>query len=134
MCVCAASKLGAEAFENLKVVKLSLGQMKGCMYLLRPETVESIFVMWRLTHDQMYRDWGWKVVQVREVVVCGWRVIQGEEGGGEMGCLFVLQALEEQCKTDAGYSGIYVNHSGKDDVQQSFFPGRDPQVPSLVLQ
>jgi len=31
--------------------------------LLRPETVESIFVMWRLTHDQKYRDWGWNIFQ-----------------------------------------------------------------------
>ena len=35
------------------------------MYLLRPETVETYFVLWRLTHDQKYRDWGWEVVQVR---------------------------------------------------------------------
>jgi Glycosyl hydrolase family 47 len=34
-------------------------------YILRPETVESYFVMWRLTHDQKYRDWGWDVVKVR---------------------------------------------------------------------
>lgn len=34
-------------------------------YILRPETVESYFVMWRLTHDQKYRDWGWDVIQVR---------------------------------------------------------------------
>lgn len=33
-------------------------------YILRPETVESYFIMWRLTHDQKYRDWGWDVVQV----------------------------------------------------------------------
>eukprot|EP00731_Ephydatia_muelleri_P031967 Em0023g474a len=89
-----ASKLGAEAFEfegNDPVTRTNER-----MYLLRPETVESFFVMWRLTHNQMYRDWGWEVVQ----------------------------ALEEQCKTDAGYSGIrdvYSNHGDKDDVQQSFF-------------
>lgn len=29
--------------------------------LLRPETVESLFVMWRVTHDQKYRDWGWSI-------------------------------------------------------------------------
>jgi mannosyl-oligosaccharide alpha-1,2-mannosidase len=33
-------------------------------YILRPETVESYFIMWRLTHDQKYRDWGWDFVQV----------------------------------------------------------------------
>lgn len=33
-------------------------------YILRPETFESYFVMWRLTHDQKYRDWGWDAVLV----------------------------------------------------------------------
>ena len=36
-------------------------------YILRPETIESYFVMWRLTHDQKYRDWGWEAVQVRQI-------------------------------------------------------------------
>ncbi|SPQ98628.1 unnamed protein product (mitochondrion) [Plasmodiophora brassicae] len=31
--------------------------------LLRPETVESLFILWRLTHDQKYRDWGWKIFE-----------------------------------------------------------------------
>ena len=30
--------------------------------LLRPETVESLFYMWRITKDQQYRDWGWKIL------------------------------------------------------------------------
>jgi endoplasmic reticulum Man9GlcNAc2 1,2-alpha-mannosidase len=29
--------------------------------LLRPETVESLFVMWRITHDERYRDWAWDI-------------------------------------------------------------------------
>jgi len=29
--------------------------------LQRPETVESLFVMWRITHDPIYRDWGWEI-------------------------------------------------------------------------
>lgn len=33
-------------------------------YILRPETFESYFIMWRLTHDQKYRDWGWDAIQV----------------------------------------------------------------------
>ena len=27
--------------------------------ILRPETVESYFYLWRITKDQKYRDWGW---------------------------------------------------------------------------
>ena len=34
-------------------------------YILRPETVESYFYLWRLTHNPKYRTWGWQVVQVQ---------------------------------------------------------------------
>ena len=34
--------------------------------LLRPEAVESFYVMYRLTGDEKYRDWGWDVVQAIE--------------------------------------------------------------------
>ncbi|XP_041346922.1 LOW QUALITY PROTEIN: endoplasmic reticulum mannosyl-oligosaccharide 1,2-alpha-mannosidase-like [Gigantopelta aegis] len=34
--------------------------------LLRPETVESFFVLYRLTKDQRYREWGWKIFQAFE--------------------------------------------------------------------
>lgn len=65
-------------------------------YILRPETFESYFIMWRLTHDQKYRDWGWEAVQ----------------------------SLEKYCRTPSGYSGVrnvYQKDPQKDDVQQSFF-------------
>lgn len=29
--------------------------------LLRPETAESLFVLWRVTRDPVYRDWGWEM-------------------------------------------------------------------------
>jgi len=29
--------------------------------LLRPETVESLLIMWRTTGDPIYRDWGWEI-------------------------------------------------------------------------
>lgn len=31
--------------------------------LQRPETVESLFYMWRITGDEMYRKWGWEMFQ-----------------------------------------------------------------------
>ncbi|KAI1147041.1 glycoside hydrolase family 47 protein [Nemania diffusa] len=34
--------------------------------LQRPETVESLFVMWRITEDPLYREWGWKIFQAFE--------------------------------------------------------------------
>jgi len=34
--------------------------------LLRPETVESLMVMYRVTGDEIYRDWGWEIFQAFE--------------------------------------------------------------------
>jgi hypothetical protein len=31
--------------------------------LQRPETVESLFLMWRITKDPIYREWGWQIFQ-----------------------------------------------------------------------
>lgn len=43
--------------------------------LQRPETVESLFYMWRITGDEMYREWGWEMFEsfVKHTIV---------EGGG----------------------------------------------------
>ena len=44
--------------------------------LQRPETVESLFYMWRITGDEMYREWGWEMFKafVKYTAV--------DEGGG----------------------------------------------------
>ena len=44
--------------------------------LQRPETIESLFYMWRITGDVMYREWGWEMFKsfVEHTAV--------EEGGG----------------------------------------------------
>ena len=34
--------------------------------LLRPETVESLFVLWRVTRDPTYRAWGWHIFRAFE--------------------------------------------------------------------
>ena len=47
-------------------------------FVQRAATVESYFIMWRLTKDSKYREWGWEVVE----------------------------ALDEHAKTEAGYAGI----------------------------
>lgn len=31
--------------------------------LQRPEAVESLFIMWRITGDEIYREWGWKIFE-----------------------------------------------------------------------
>jgi mannosyl-oligosaccharide alpha-1,2-mannosidase len=90
------TKLGPEAFRFSEAVEARAMKANERYYILRPETIESYFVMWRLTHDQKYRDWGWEAIQ----------------------------ALETHCKAPGGYSGIknvYQANVLKDDVQQSFF-------------
>lgn len=58
-----ATNLGPEAFRVDSMGRMT-SRNNEKMYLLRPETVETYFYLWRLTHDQKYRDWGWEVVQV----------------------------------------------------------------------
>mmetsp|Transcript_34867 Transcript_34867/g.79519 ORF Transcript_34867/g.79519 Transcript_34867/m.79519 type:complete len:609 (+) Transcript_34867:18-1844(+) len=39
----------------------------GALYnIQRPETVETLFYMWRYTHDEKYREWGWEIFQAFE--------------------------------------------------------------------
>lgn len=40
--------------------------LQSSVNLLRPETVESLFVLYRATKDQCYRDWGWEILQAFE--------------------------------------------------------------------
>ena len=64
--------------------------------LLRPETVESLFILWWLTGEPRYREWGWTI----------------------------FLAFETHCRLDAGYSGLLDvtglgrGHNGK---MESFF-------------
>eukprot|EP01132_Coremiostelium_polycephalum_P002399 gene2399-2966_t len=66
-------------------------------YLLRPETIESLFILYRVTGDTLYQDYGWEI----------------------------FEALEKHCKiASGGYTGLRdVNNpeSSQDNVQQSFF-------------
>ena len=34
--------------------------------LLRPETLESLFYLWRITNDPIYREWGWEIFEAFE--------------------------------------------------------------------
>jgi len=65
--------------------------------LLRPETVESLFYMWRFTHDPKYREWGWRI----------------------------FTAFERHCRVSTGgYAGlknVNVDTSAKDDTMQTFW-------------
>lgn len=90
-----ATHLGPEAFRFSEGVEAKALRAQEKYYILRPETFESYFILWRLTHDQKYRDWAWDAVQ----------------------------AIEKYCRSPGGFSGIknvYLDDPQKDDVQQSF--------------
>ncbi|KAJ3323197.1 Mannosyl-oligosaccharide 1,2-alpha-mannosidase IC [Blyttiomyces sp. JEL0837] len=82
--------LGAEV-TNMELMKADYPK-----FHLRPEVIESIFYMWRFTHDPIYREKGWEIVM----------------------------ALEKHCKApDGGYYGLddVNNPKSKDDRMNSFF-------------
>lgn len=72
-------------------------QVNESSYFLRPETVESLFILYRVTGDSTYRDWGWDI----------------------------FQAIEKYCKTKIAYSEVQdVRNNNTDnftDKMQSFF-------------
>ncbi|CAN6552048.1 unnamed protein product [Malus baccata var. baccata] len=62
--------------------------------ILRPETIESLFYLWRFTGNKTYQEWGWNI----------------------------FQAFENNSRVDSGYSGLKdVSTGEKDDMMQSFF-------------
>lgn len=66
-------------------------------YILRPETVESIFLAYRLTGDSRYRDIGWKI----------------------------FKSIEKHCRLEGGGYASVLNvddtHSQKDDKMETFW-------------
>jgi len=65
--------------------------------LLRPETVETFFILYYLTKDPIYREWGWEV----------------------------FESIEKCCRTHIAYASLKnVNdfHKGHEDRMESFFP------------
>lgn len=59
-----ATRIGPEAFhfDQGNEARALYGNEK--YYILRPETIESYFVLWRITRDPKYREWGWDAAQV----------------------------------------------------------------------
>jgi len=78
----------------------TIGQAK---YILRPETIESLFILYRITGKIQYREWGWTI----------------------------FQAINKWCRTPSSFSGLIdtdfdLNRSANkednwDNGQQSFF-------------
>lgn len=91
----ATLKLGPEGFGFQGGNEATAIRANEKYYILRPEVIESYFVMWRMTKNPKYREWGWEAAQ----------------------------ALEKNCRIGSGFSGIKNVYDVKpvhDDVQQSF--------------
>ena len=58
--ICCGTHLSSEANRIPSVVYLR------CLISDRPETVESLFIAYRLTGDEIYREHGWKIFQAIE--------------------------------------------------------------------
>jgi len=64
-------------------------------YILRPETVESLFILYRITGNKKYQDWAWEL----------------------------FSNIEKNCRVKYGYSGLHNVYQPQsyNDVQESFF-------------
>ena len=46
-------------------------------YLLRPETIESLWYLYYVTGNKTYQDWGWKIFQVKEYFYTVYNLLGG---------------------------------------------------------
>ncbi|XP_018493169.1 mannosyl-oligosaccharide 1,2-alpha-mannosidase MNS2 isoform X2 [Raphanus sativus] len=85
------TKLAGENYVFNSGSDMSVGASSN---ILRPETVESLFYLWRLTGNKTYQDWGWNI----------------------------FEAFEKNSRIETGYVGLKdVNTGVKDNKMQSFF-------------
>ncbi|KAG2294323.1 hypothetical protein Bca4012_004593 [Brassica carinata] len=85
------TKLAGENYVFNSGSDMSVGALSN---ILRPETVESLFYLWRLTGNKTYQDWGWNI----------------------------FEAFEKNSRIETGYVGLKdVNTGVKDNKMQSFF-------------
>ncbi|KAN0027656.1 hypothetical protein ACTFIU_010629 [Dictyostelium citrinum] len=105
-----ATGLGPEiAFFNPQGDIEVTGYKAASHYILRPETVESLFILYRLTGDTIYQDWAWTI----------------------------FESINTVCRTKNGFAGVkdVSNiHSQFDDNQQSFFMAETLKYLYLIFQ
>lgn len=64
-------------------------------YILRPETAETFFILYYLTKDPVYQEWGWEL----------------------------FRAIHTSCRTEAGYAALRnVQTAQQNNRMESFFP------------
>jgi len=74
--------------------------------LIRPETVESLFVLYRTTRDPVYREWGWAI----------------------------FEALRRQCRVPGGYSGLKdVRRADRPESPEAPWSNHNDKMESFAL-
>lgn len=70
-------------------------EVRSPKFILRPETIESLFYMWRLTKNETYREWGWNI----------------------------FQSIRRCCRVEGGYTGLRTVSDAQSllDEQPSFW-------------
>lgn len=77
-------------------------------YLLRPETIESMYILNYYTHDPIYKEWAYNI----------------------------FTSIKKYCKTKYGYGkykNVYDTNAGVYDVMESFFPAETLKYLYLIF-
>ena len=82
--------------EKVSMHNMHAADGNSAYYIQRPEAIESLFYLWRITKDEKYREWGWEIAQ----------------------------SINKHCRVENGFSGL--NNIDRDptdlnDNQESFF-------------
>jgi mannosyl-oligosaccharide alpha-1,2-mannosidase len=96
--------------------------------LQRPETVKSLFIMWRIKQDPIYREWGWKNFQAFEK-----RTKLGDVGG-HTSLDDLAKTLPPTHETTWRASGWYVQRRNSNLLLQSLRSGSKRITPYLLLR
>ncbi|KAJ3213850.1 Mannosyl-oligosaccharide 1,2-alpha-mannosidase IA [Clydaea vesicula] len=79
--------------ESVDMNSIKLDSQDGESYLQRPEALESIYYMWKLTKNKKYRNWAWEIaLSIEEYTKC--------ESGGYSGLKATFKVLEKEFKNN----------------------------------
>ena len=93
-------------------------------YLLRPETIESLWYLYYVTGNTTYQEWGWKIFQV---IIISKNYVVHKLCDMNLTKKYFLQGIENYTKVMNGYTTIGNVRNALDmrpkDMMESFFLG-----------
>ena len=106
-----------DKFSTSNVIEMvKIFQPNDAHYLLRPETVESLWYLYYFSGNKTYQDWGWKIFQVNSHYFI-FNILMNDKS----------QGIEKYCKYSGGYTTISNVRNPLDtrpkDKMESFFLG-----------